>query len=185
MDWVTSPGGSCDLSALVAGGKYRILITPYFGAAANLTLILSTTFKAEMIVNGPWQVFDTNRIGKRARFTFRGRQGGNNILDWSGSTFPSSSVIAVFRPNGVSLNAPYIGYSISNPNTTIPLPLLPETGDYVVFIDPRDINVGSISVRIRGDVAPPLPVPDQGDIPIPPWANPPKLSPIEADQQFF
>jgi large repetitive protein len=142
-----APGGSCNLSHLPATGTYTVLVDPQATNASGLALTLSSDATGGLTPNGVALTFSTARVGQDARYTFSGIAGQNAALQWSGSTFATSTPLVIIQPNGVVLATSSLGTAAGS----LDLTNLPVSGTYTVFIDPYSTSVGQVAIALKQD----------------------------------
>ncbi|WP_058836190.1 IPT/TIG domain-containing protein [Luteimonas abyssi] len=117
-------------------GTYTLRITPQ---TTSQTMSFKTTLSADlrgMLERDVPQTLQLPRRGQNARFTFDAQAGETLALQVAGqATVPMGrqAYYRVYRPNGAQL-----AFTNTATSTTLNLPQLPETGEYLVFVDPYD-----------------------------------------------
>ena len=108
--------------------------------------------------NGPAQIFTTTLVGQNAHYTFTSSVGQNLSLVVSGDTFPGTTYIYVYKPDGTQLTSTSVSYSSGTGSSrTLDLKNLPVAGTYTVFISPQGLATGSISTTLWTDAAATVP----------------------------
>jgi len=140
---------SLALPRLPETGDYTILIVPNASAVLHATVTLSTDFTGAVVADAGATVFNTTRVGQNARYTFAGTAGQNLSLVLSEDTFPGTTDVFVYQPDGSQWRTAALAYS-SGPGSsaTVPLPNLPTSGTFTVAIAPHGTATGSISMRL-------------------------------------
>jgi hypothetical protein len=140
-------GGSCDLPVLPVAGTYTVLVNAGVNAA-TLSLLLSADVTGTLIKGGATLTFTTTRVGQNARYSFNGTAAQTLSVVLSGDTFPGTTYVYVYKPDGVLFASKAQVGSIAGTAGTLTLTNLPITGTYTVFITPSGISIGTIQVRI-------------------------------------
>ncbi len=121
-----------------------MLVDPSGVAAANVTLTLSADSAGTLLANAAPTTFSSTRPGHNGRYTFNGTVGQLSSLALSNTTFPSTVLVSVFKPDGSSLTSANVTVA-----TTVGMPALPVAGIYSVLIDPSAATTGSIDVQLK------------------------------------
>lgn len=142
-------GSKCNLALLPVSGAYTVFVDPG-SYTASFGLFMSSDITGTLAFGGDAQAFSTNRVGQNARYAFNGTAGQNLSLLFSGDTFPGSTSIYVYKPDGSYLSSTSVYYSGSGPagTGTWNLTNLPATGTYTVFVTSSGGATGSISLQI-------------------------------------
>jgi hypothetical protein len=145
----SAAGSSCNLSLLPATGTYTIIIDPGTNTA-SFDLLLSSNVTGTLIAGGDAQTFTTTRVGQSARYNFSGTAGQNVSLLLSNDTFPNSTSLYLYKPDGSYFTSTSVYYSGSGPTGTSTWNLnnLPVTGSYTVAVVPSGTSTGTLSVQI-------------------------------------
>ena len=145
-------GGRCNPLLLPASGVYTVLLEPS-AAAATLKLWLSTEVTGTLAANGAAQTFTTTRVGQNARYTFAGTTGKPLSLVLSGGTFPGTTSVYVYQPNGSLLTQTSLYYESGAGSFTILSLDPPATGIYKVLMTPEGTATGTLTTTLLADVA--------------------------------
>jgi hypothetical protein len=94
-----------------------------------------------MAVDGPAVTLATTAAGQNGSLTFSAIQGQRIQFQSSGSTYALKPSVKLVRPNGAVLWS-------SLGNGTMAATVLPESGTYVVTLDPADTTTGAMTFRV-------------------------------------
>ena len=153
-----SASGSCDFGPLLLSttGTYLIDFDPTGLSAASFTVVLSNDAAGTVVadVADPTPV-TIARPGQNARYTFSGVAGqratvlltGNALDDGNPSTNNITTVL-VFKPSDLTNFVANGGLFTSTAATAVDV-ALPETGSYVVLVNPSGLDIGSINLQVR------------------------------------
>nr|WSS66327.1 polymorphic toxin-type HINT domain-containing protein [Streptomyces sp. NBC_01177] len=146
-DWDSSP--------LPATGTYTITVAPYLTGTGTVTMTLSRSLSVAQLAPtaGPASV-SLQRFAQNAESVFHAEAGDNLSLGVSQNTFTSTVYISVFAPSGAKV----IDAQSVSAKTSAGLGLsgLPESGTYLVVVDPYQGTTGSLVLTLSSDVQVPL-----------------------------
>ncbi len=153
----SSGGGSCDLKdsssndGLLPPGTYTVWVDNGEWIS-TFNLWLSADVAGALALNTA-KGFTTARVGQNASYTFNGTVGQNLSLALSGDTFPGTTYVYVYKPDGTQLGgSEYLYYSSGTGDVgTLNLTTLPVPGPYAVFITPSGLATGTISTTLWAD----------------------------------
>ncbi|MCD9127681.1 glutamate synthase, partial [Luteimonas sp. C4P040a] len=117
-------------------GVYSLTIAP---SAHTQSMSFKTTLSTDVsggLVRDVAQTLALSRRGQNAQLTFNATAGETLALQVAGQvTVPTDNYVYyyVYRPDGALLTSVHVHGS-----TTLNLPNLPQTGDYVVWVDPEN-----------------------------------------------
>ncbi len=153
---VCNPGGIFSDLILPQSGTYVILISPVGTAQGAMTLQLyATPNLTNTIAIGGWAVTVSNLAptgvpGQDMALTFSGTAGQQISLNITSDTFggcagPDAPVyVSIFNPDGSKL----LNNGVCNPGGIIPDITLPQTGTYLIFIDPVCAVQGTMTLQL-------------------------------------
>jgi YD repeat-containing protein len=144
---VISKGRGIHTDPLPDSGIYTVVIDPHEAKTVSLTLTLSEPIIGALTVDGP-SVPVSLRPGQTARLTFEGEATQQLRLGITEVSFGTGelAVVSVLKPDGSTLitkNVGTIGHELN-------IDSLPDTGTYVVVIDPEgsSISPGATTARL-------------------------------------
>ena len=135
-----------------AGGTYVLRFVQSSTYAVSFNAVLTKDIAAgNLVANASPINLTTTLPGQNGRFTFSATAGQSLNLSISGNTMPitSSKTVWIYKPSDVA-NA-WASYSLGGATALINLTNLPETGTYVVHIDPPGLDKGSINLQLLSD----------------------------------
>jgi YD repeat-containing protein len=125
-----------------------IAITTPRGRAASADVFVTADVAVPVSVSGAPVTVTLGTPRQTARLAFEGSTGQRVSLGMIGVTIPGSDVSLV-RVDGTTVApAHFVGLS----GNTIDVPPLPAAGRYVILVDPRDNNTGSLTVYLSADL---------------------------------
>ncbi len=140
--------GTVEFPVLPLSGTYTIRIEPDGGATVNLTAQLSQEISQPIAIDGAAVPLSLSKWGQRAKVTFTGTAGQRLSMGVSGLTIQQSDV-SLRAPDGSSL----IGPTFINSDRGIDFPVLPTTGTYSFYLDPRSNLTGDATLTLSSAVA--------------------------------
>ncbi len=143
---------------LTATGTYTIFVDPYNAVAGNATITLSEDLSPPISIDGPPVVLTFNRVGQNSRLLFSGNAGQWVSVGTIDSTISatgccSSSTVALYKPDGTQLLAPFVFYSFGGGTPSVQLPV---TGTYAMVVEPFNGMLGSVTLLLNQDLSPPI-----------------------------
>ncbi|WP_405087575.1 RHS repeat-associated core domain-containing protein [Microbispora sp. NBC_01389] len=141
------PARDLELTRLEAGATYQLLLDPNVSTDTGQVLVtLSAPVGGQLIVNGTASVAAMSRPGQDGLFTFTGHEGDDLSLGFTANTLTSYALVDVLAPD---LSILVDNLHLNNNGTTdIDLPVLDESGTYVVRIDPNQAATGDITLTL-------------------------------------
>ncbi|WUW19284.1 polymorphic toxin-type HINT domain-containing protein [Streptomyces sp. NBC_01463] len=137
------------LPDLAESGTYLVVANPYQGATGTLLLTLSSDVKVSLATDGAATAISVVRAGQRATGTFTATAGDDLSVGVTGNTFTKTLYASVVAPSGkVVVDKQYLSAGADN---TVGLPNLPESGSYLVTLEPFQAGVGSVNVTLSTD----------------------------------
>ncbi len=88
----------------------------------------------------------TTTAAQNARLTFTGTFGQRVSINLSGNTIPSSTSVALVKPDGTNLASTSVAL---NGTGYIDAQTLPANGTYTILVDPSSTNTGSMTVKLN------------------------------------
>ncbi|WP_431264069.1 IPT/TIG domain-containing protein [Roseateles chitinivorans] len=153
----TNPAGSCELnlSNLPATGTYQIQLIGNTAAIASATVTLSTDLVATLPSGGAANL--ALRAGQNGRYTIAGSANQQLSLQFDALTTDPAAQnvpITLYTPAGTlfwqtTVNAGSAGVAMTPP-------LLPETGNYLLFVDPAFGASMSTTLSLGNTAVPPI-----------------------------
>ena len=150
-----SQGTFSDVQVLPASGTYTVKLDPWSTLTGTMTMRLFSVpddLTAPISVDGADVSVTTTKAGQNAFLTFSGTAGQRVALLAPGSTFGNSNVfVTIFKPaadgTGSTANG-NIGSGWWSQGTFSDVQVLPATGTYTVKLDPWQMLVGTMSMRL-------------------------------------
>ncbi len=154
---VGTSGNGTNTMVLPVNGTYAIHVDPNGAKVGNITVTLSEDISVPITINGSQVTLNISRPGQNARLTFDGTAGQRVSVGLSGVTIGTSdccsSLVSVYKPDGSFLMNPLdVGTSGTGTNTLV----LPTTGTYAIFFDPRGSSIGNATVTLSEELADPI-----------------------------
>ncbi|MFE7333168.1 DUF6531 domain-containing protein, partial [Streptomyces sp. NPDC057565] len=148
-------GGSTaqwDSPTLSSTGTYTVVVKPSDLSVGTVQLTVSSPVRAGPLSTTGGSVTAANsRFGQNIEAGFEGVSGKSLSLGVSGSTFASYLAVSVIAPSGKKVVSSSIVAS-GGKGTTIAVPVLAETGTYLIIIDPSQGLTGSVSLTLSASV---------------------------------
>ncbi|WP_351230143.1 RHS repeat-associated core domain-containing protein [Streptomyces sp. NPDC002133] len=141
-----------DIPTLPVTGTYTIRVIPRAAASGTLAVTLSQSLSvAQLSTTGEPVPVKISRFGQNAESVVQGTTGDTLSLAVASNTFTTSVSVDVIAPSGTKIVS---GFSVSsNQAETINLPALPETGTYLVVVNPNNGATGELSLSLAADAA--------------------------------
>jgi hypothetical protein len=135
-------------------GPITLTVSATAGALTDSRSVSGSALRTVAITPGGAPVMITVSANENLSLTFAGSEGQRIALKMTGVTIGTSSCCSTFvsiqNPNGTSLLSPsYVGTSGAFMDTKT----LPETGDYMILVDPQGTASGSMTLTLY-DVPP-------------------------------
>jgi len=152
------PGGNGTASqVLPVTGTYSLVVDPYYTNTGSVTLTFFEDVAVPISINGPPVTLNMSQVGQNGRLTFTGTAGQRVSVGMSGITISPGyccdvGTVAIYRPNGTVLLAPY---AFTNAGQGTPSQVLSVSGTYSIVVDPAGGRTGSVTVTLSEDLAPP------------------------------
>ncbi|WP_405434483.1 IPT/TIG domain-containing protein [Streptomyces anulatus] len=154
-DWVR-PGEpfDWDLTDLPVSGTYSLVIEPADASTGPGTVTVTASLPLEAGRLAPTDAtpapVSLTRPGQKARATFEAQKGDDLTIGALDSTFTGGAVVTVQAPSGqiVTVGGP----SVPGASATVELMNLPETGAYVVTVDPKPGDAGTLGLLMSADI---------------------------------
>ncbi|MFF9580303.1 RHS repeat-associated core domain-containing protein [Streptomyces rubiginosohelvolus] len=143
-----------DLTDLPVSGTYSLVIEPADSSTGPGTVTVTASLPLEAGRLAPTDATPTqvslNRPGQLARTVFEAQQGDDLTIGALDSTFTGSATVTVTAPSGgtVGVGGPHA----SGVSGTVVLGNLPETGTYVVTVNPDPGATGTLGLLLSADV---------------------------------
>jgi hypothetical protein len=135
-----------DTQVLPATGTYKVVIDPNSTYTGKMTLRLYNVppdASGALTTNGTPTTVTTTTPGQNAALTFAGTTGQRIALNLTSVT-TTQATVTIRNPDGTTLAGP-IAYA--NTGTFVDPRTLPQNGTYTVFLNPRLLSVGSVTVQ--------------------------------------
>jgi hypothetical protein len=145
----SSGGGSCDIPWLPAAGTYTVRVNPVGLYTANFNLAISAEVTG-VLPAGLTQPVNISRVGQNANYTFDAVEGQSYSLVLTGNTFPGTSWVYVFKPDGGELTS---NQNFTGSSLVLDLIRVPSTGTYTVYFMPTGLATGSLNMTLYPDVS--------------------------------
>jgi hypothetical protein len=113
-----------------------------------MTLTVSSDVIGVLSPGAAATAFSRARVGQNARYSFNAVRGQNFSLLVSGSTFASTPSVSIYKPDGGLI---YSAMYFFGSTLVVPLPYLPMTGNYTVFVYPYGTDSGTVNVQLLAD----------------------------------
>jgi YD repeat-containing protein len=154
-----SSSASCDFSPayFTTSGAYLLYLYPSGLYAAGFNAVLSKDAGGTLSVDAAEPTVATiAREGQNARYTFSGTAGqrvsvvlsGNTLDDGSAST-SNSTYVYLYKPSSPTASEVSYTYLNSGVAGAVMDVTLPETGTYMVSINPSELDKGTINLQVR------------------------------------
>ncbi|MFD4218228.1 RHS repeat-associated core domain-containing protein [Streptomyces griseus] len=143
-----------DLTDLPVSGTYSLVIEPADSSTGPGTVTVTASLPLEAGRLAPTDATPTqvslNRPGQLARTVFEAQQGDDLTIGALDSTFTGRATVTVQAPSGgtVGVGGPHA----SGVSGTVVLGNLPETGTYVVTVNPDPGVTGTLGLLLSADV---------------------------------
>lgn len=143
-----------DLTDLPVSGTYSLVIEPADASTGPGTVTVTASLPLEAGRLAPTDATPTqvslNRPGQLARTVFEAQQGDDLTIGALDSTFTGRATVTVQAPSGgtVGVGGPHA----SGVSGTVVLGNLPETGTYVVTVNPDPGVTGTLGLLLSADV---------------------------------
>jgi uncharacterized protein YhfF len=150
---VASGNATIGPTTLPVTGTYTIVVDPFQTATGTVTLTLAEVpgdVTASATLGGPAVTVTTTTAGQNARVTFTGAA-NDGVVVKVGPGNCCSVAVSVLKPDGTTLAGPLTFATIGGSLYT----KLPVAGTYTVLIDYVATAVGSVTVQLIRDNAPP------------------------------
>ena len=152
------PGINTQSLQLPVTGTYMIVVDPYQTVAGDVTLTLSEDLSPPISINGPPVVLQFNRTGQNSRLPFSGTAGQWVSVGMTDSTISASaccttSTVAIYKPDGTTLLAPFSFYQVGGGTPSVQLPT---TGTYSIVVEPLNNGFGNVTITLSEDLSPPI-----------------------------
>lgn len=147
-------GDVVDSQSLPVTGTYSIVIDPYSTStgSASLTLYNAPNVIGTMVIDGANTVVATTVPGQYARLTFSGSAGQRVFMRSVSDTYSDFYGITIYKPdsngNSTTVNGNIFNYNSWNAGYDTETLVLPSTGVYTVFVNPKDADTGSVTLRL-------------------------------------
>lgn len=142
-----------NLTNLPATGTYRLVFTPANNATGSFTVTLSSDLLDLLTFNTPYDL-NLDRPGRNALLGFNGTAGQEYVrLALDNVTITGSDqagVAHILKPNGTPLLGDPL-YLIDGQPVLVDLPILPDTGLYLIAIDPPYAATLSMTATVFTD----------------------------------
>jgi hypothetical protein len=138
-----SDSNSNNLPALPVSGTYTIKVQSGTFATSSLSLLLSSEVTGTIVPDAAPQNVNIARVGQNARLNFDAVAGQHYWLKLRGGTFPTSVSVYIYKPDGSTLNS----ISVSTLQD-FDMGVLPASGTYTVWFDPRSATTGKVDVEL-------------------------------------
>jgi YD repeat-containing protein len=152
------PITTTDSLQLPTSGQYTMVVDPYNGVAGNVTITLSEDLSPPISIDGPSVTLNFDRIGRNSRLYFSGNAGQRISLGLSNSTISAvgccaTSKVWIFNPDGTTLLENFGFFQRGGGTPTLQLPA---TGTYLIIVEPYDNMLGSVTLTLTQELAPPI-----------------------------
>ena len=140
-----------DAVLLPLDGVYTIFINPEYGNVGSMTFTLYDVppdSAATIAPGGPSVTVSTTTPGQNARLTFSGAANQRVTLTTTNGSLGWAQ-FSIIKPDGTNL----VGPSWGNNGMYFDAVVLPDAGNYTIFINPENWNVGSMTFTLH-DVPP-------------------------------
>lgn len=125
-----------------------ISVATPFGKATSADIFVTADVAVPIGIDGPPVTVTLSEPRQTARLAFNGTAGQRASLGMVNVSIPGSEV-SLSRVDGTSLGSPqFVGVS----GGAIDAAPLPVSGRYVILVDPRDNNAGSMTVYLSSDL---------------------------------
>ncbi|MFC5912441.1 RHS repeat-associated core domain-containing protein [Streptomyces pulveraceus] len=156
-DVLVSPGKlfDWDLTDLPVSGTYSLVIEPAGSSTGPGTITVTASLPLEAGRLAPTDATPTqvslNRPGQLARTVFEAQKGDDLTIGALDSAFTGAAIVTVQAPSGetVGLGGARI---TSGASATIELGNLPETGTYIVTVNPDPGVAGTLGLLLSADI---------------------------------
>ncbi len=137
--------GAIDGTVLPVAGTYTISLTSNTAGKATVRLLRITDKQGDITPDGASVTARIDRPGVVGRYTFTAQAGQRVYLDVPTSSLPSQcGNLRLLDPAGHELTSGCTINRVGNIDTKV----LPETGTYTIVVDPYDISIGSVTMRL-------------------------------------
>jgi len=144
---VFDSGDDIDAEPLPQTGTHTVVIDPRTAQTARLTLTLSEPITAALALGGPPVPVALDRPGQDARLTFEGSAGQRVRLGVSNVSFDPGSGrarVSILGPDGRIL----VSRNIVASGGDIDINPLPDTGIYLVVVNPQQTRTASLTLTL-------------------------------------
>lgn len=141
-------GGVIDAPPLPVTGTYTVLVDPQATNTGSLTVTVSQQLSGTIVVDGAPVTLALDKPGQSARLTFTGTAGQKLGLGTTAVTIAQTD-ISILSPDGSTLFGPTL---VDTQGNGFDLPVLPASGTYTIFVNPRSINTGSITLTLSQEI---------------------------------
>ena len=151
-------GGGTPSVQLPLTGTYSIVVDPSDNNIGSVTLRLSEDLSLPISINGPPVVLQFTHVGQNSRLSFSGNAGQWVSIGTSNSTISavsccSSSTVAIYKPDGTTLLAPFTFFQAGGGTPSVQIPV---TGNYAIVVEPFNNLLGSVTITLSEDLSPPI-----------------------------
>ncbi|WP_443034380.1 RHS repeat-associated core domain-containing protein [Streptomyces sp. BE147] len=156
-----------DLTGLPVSGTYSLVIEPAGSSTGPGTVTVTASLPLEAGRLAPTDATPTQvsltRPGQLARTVFEAQQGDDLTIGALDSTFTGAAIVTVQAPSGgtVGVGGPHA----SGVSGTVVLGNLPDTGTYVVTVNPDPGVAGTLGLLLSADIKVSL-SPDAASVPV-------------------
>ncbi len=152
-DWFGRAGSAptdIDFAGLRPGKTYQLLVEPDDGVTGRVTVHASEPLFAEATSFGPGFVADLAVPGQDVRLAFDASAGQAVSLAFTASTLRETMDVSLLDPRGERVGHRFSAGPTSN--ESLDVDRLDEPGRYTAVVDPRDADVGRVTVTLSARI---------------------------------